>query len=93
VRWNGCADPLGLAYLAREHRLSVLHSTVLIVRVTSLMIGLHIAQILVWAYFIAGCVFPLGDSPSTSRLAAILRSATVILFSRQRGGAWALPKR
>ena len=41
----------GLAYLAREHRLSLLQSTVLIVRVTSLMIGLHIAQILVWAAF------------------------------------------
>ncbi len=41
----------GLAYLAREHRLSLLHSTVLIVRVTSMMIGLHIAQILVWAAF------------------------------------------
>jgi len=48
----------GLAYLAREHRLSLLHSTVLIVRVTSLMIGLHIAQILVWAPFYRWMCFP-----------------------------------
>jgi voltage-gated potassium channel len=54
--WIQCAGMAmlikwGLAYLARERRLSLLHSTVLIVRVTSLMIGLHIAQILVWAAF------------------------------------------
>ncbi len=41
----------GLAYLAHQQRLSPVHSTVLMVRVTSLMIGLHIAQILVWASF------------------------------------------
>jgi hypothetical protein len=41
----------GPLYLAREQRLSLVHSTVLIIRVTSLMIGLHIAQILVWAAF------------------------------------------
>jgi len=54
--WIQCAGMAtlidrGLAYLAREHRLSPLHSTVLIVRITCLMIGLHIAQILVWAAF------------------------------------------
>jgi voltage-gated potassium channel len=48
----------GLAYLAREHRLSPLHSTVLIVRVTCIMIGLHIAQILVWAAFYRWMFFP-----------------------------------
>jgi voltage-gated potassium channel len=54
--WIQCAGMAtlinwGLAYLAREYRLSLLHSTVLIVRVTCMMIGLHIAQILVWAAF------------------------------------------
>src|ERR1700691_5066692 len=49
---------LGLAYLAREHRLSLLRSTVLMVRVTTLMIGLHIAQILVWAAFYRWRCFP-----------------------------------
>jgi voltage-gated potassium channel len=61
--WIQCAGMAmlidwGLAYLAREHRLSLLHSTVLIVRVTSLMIGLHIAQILVWAAFYRWLCFP-----------------------------------
>jgi len=54
--WIQCAGMatlinLGLAYLAHKQRLSLVHSTVLIVRVTSLMIGLHLAQILVWAAF------------------------------------------
>lgn len=48
----------GLAYLARKHRLSLLHSTVLMVRVTTLMIGLHLAQILVWAAFYRWMCFP-----------------------------------
>jgi hypothetical protein len=48
----------GPLYLAREQRLSLLHSTVLIIRVTSLMIGLHIAQILVWAAFYRWMFFP-----------------------------------
>lgn len=41
----------GLGYLARARRLSLLYSTVLIFRITSLMIALHVAQILVWAAF------------------------------------------
>lgn len=54
--WIQCAGMTalinwGLAYLARKQRLSLVHSTALMVRVTSLMIGLHIAQILVWAGF------------------------------------------
>jgi voltage-gated potassium channel len=61
--WIQCAGMAvlihwGLAYLAREQRLSLLRSTVLIVRVTSLMIGLHIAQILVWAAFYRWVCFP-----------------------------------
>lgn len=48
----------GLAYLARRQRLSLVRSTVLMVRVTSLMIGLHIAQILVWAAFYRWMCFP-----------------------------------
>ena len=54
--WIQCAGMAtlinwGLAYLAHKHRLSLVHSTVLMVRVTGLMIGLHVAQILVWAAF------------------------------------------
>ncbi len=54
--WIQCAGMAtlinwGLAYLAHKQRLSLVHSTVLMVRVTSLMIGLHVAQILVWAAF------------------------------------------
>jgi voltage-gated potassium channel len=61
--WIQCAGMAmlihwGLAYLAREHRLGLFHSTALIVRVTSLMIGLHIAQILVWAAFYRWMCFP-----------------------------------
>ena|ERR1700733_12391048 len=61
--WIQCAGMAmlinwGLAYLARKHRLSLLHSTVLIVRVTTLMIGLHLAQILVWAAFYRWMCFP-----------------------------------
>ena len=48
----------GLAYLAHKQRLSLVHSTVLMVRVTSLMIGLHIAQIVVWAAFHRWMCFP-----------------------------------
>ena len=48
----------GLAYLAHKQRLSLLHSTALIVRVTNLMIGLHLAQILVWAGFYRWMCFP-----------------------------------
>src|SRR5580700_11259131 len=54
--WIQCAGMAtlinwGLAYLAHKQRLSLVHSTVLMVRVTGLMIGLHVAQILVWAAF------------------------------------------
>jgi voltage-gated potassium channel len=61
--WIQCAGMAtlidrGLAYLAREHRLSLFHSTVLIVRVTCMMIGLHLAQILVWAAFYRWMCFP-----------------------------------
>jgi voltage-gated potassium channel len=48
----------GLAYLAHQQRLSLVHSTVLMVRVTSLTIGLQIAQILVWATFYRWMCFP-----------------------------------
>jgi len=61
--WIQCAGMAmlihwGLAYFARERRLSLLRSTVLIVRVTGLMIGLHLAQILVWAAFYRWMCFP-----------------------------------
>jgi len=61
--WIQCAGMAalidrGLAYLAREQRLSLFHSTALIVRVTTLMIGLHIAQILGWAAFYRWMCFP-----------------------------------
>ncbi len=61
--WIQCAGmvtliQLGLAYLARERQLSPFYSTVLIFRVTSLMIGLHVAQILVWAAFYRWICFP-----------------------------------
>ena len=61
--WVQCAGMTtlidwGLAYLAHRQRLSLVHSTVLMVRVTSLMIGLHLAQILVWAAFYRWMCFP-----------------------------------
>jgi voltage-gated potassium channel len=61
--WIQCAGMAtlinwGLAYLAHKQRLSLVHSTVLMVRVTSLMIGLHVAQILVWAAFYRWMCFP-----------------------------------
>src|SRR5580658_10815477 len=61
--WIQCAGMAtlinwGLAYLAHARRLSLVRSTVLMVRVTSLMIGLHIAQILVWAAFYRWMCFP-----------------------------------
>jgi hypothetical protein len=48
----------GLAFLAHKQRLSLVHSTALIVRVTNLMIALHLAQILVWAAFYRWMCFP-----------------------------------
>jgi voltage-gated potassium channel len=48
----------GLAYLAHKQRLSLVHSTALIVRVTNLMIGLHLGQVLVWAAFYRWMCFP-----------------------------------
>lgn len=48
----------GLSYLAREHRLSLVRSTVLIVRITGLMIDVHLVQILVWAGFYRRMCFP-----------------------------------
>lgn len=61
--WIQCAGMAtlidwGLAYLAHKQRLSLLRSTVLIARATSLMIGLHMAQILVWAAFYRWKCFP-----------------------------------
>src|SRR5580658_7936675 len=61
--WIQCAGMAmlinwGLAYLAHKQRLSLLRSTVLMVRVTSLMIGFHLAQILVWAAFYRWMCFP-----------------------------------
>ena len=61
--WIQCAGMAtlinwGLAYLAHKQRLSLVHSTVLMVRVTSLMIGLHVAQILAWAAFYRWMCFP-----------------------------------
>lgn len=61
--WIQCAGMAtlinwGLAYLKHKQRLSLLHSTALMVRVTNLMIGLHIAQILVWAAFYRWMCFP-----------------------------------
>jgi voltage-gated potassium channel len=61
--WIQCAGMAtlihwGLAYLAHKQRLSLVHSTVLMVRVASLMIGLHLAQILVWAVFYRWMCFP-----------------------------------
>ena len=61
--WIQCAGMAtlinwGLAYLTRGRRLSVLHSTMLMIRVTCIMIGLHIAQILVWAVFYRWMCFP-----------------------------------
>jgi voltage-gated potassium channel len=61
--WIQCAGMAalinwGLAYLAHAQRLSLVHSTVLMVRVTTLMIGLHLAQILVWAGFYRWICFP-----------------------------------
>ncbi|HTX37510.1 MAG TPA: potassium channel family protein [Bryobacteraceae bacterium] len=48
----------GLTYLAHKQRLSLVHSTVLMFRVTSLRIGLHLGQILVWAAFYRWMCFP-----------------------------------
>jgi voltage-gated potassium channel len=48
----------GFEYLAHKQRLSLVHSTALIVRVTNMMIGLHLAQILVWAGFYRWMCFP-----------------------------------
>jgi voltage-gated potassium channel len=61
--WIQCAGMTalincGIAYLAHNKRLSLVHSTVLMVRVTTLMIGLHIAQILAWAAFYRWMCFP-----------------------------------
>src|SRR5579872_6028573 len=61
--WIQCAGMAalihwGLAYLARGHRIRLFHSTVLIGRITSLMIGLHFVQILVWAAFYRWMCFP-----------------------------------
>lgn len=61
--WIQCAGMAtlinwGLAYLAHKRRLSLVRSTVLMVRVTSMMIGLHMAQILVWAAFYRRVCFP-----------------------------------
>jgi voltage-gated potassium channel len=61
--WIQCAGMAtlvnwGLAYLAHTQRLTHLYSTVLMVRVTSLMVGLHMTQILVWAAFYRWMCFP-----------------------------------
>jgi voltage-gated potassium channel len=61
--WIQCAGMAtliswGLSYLAHKQRLRLVHSTILIVRVTSLIIGLHLAQILAWAAFYRWMCFP-----------------------------------
>lgn len=61
--WIQCAGMAtlinwGLAYLKHRQQLSLLHSTALMVRVTNLMISLHVTQILVWAAFYRWVCFP-----------------------------------
>jgi hypothetical protein len=60
-------------------------SAVLLVRFTSVMIVLHILQILLWPRSIAGIVFHRGNPHSTSRQPVIRRSGMEILFSRGCG--------
>ena len=96
--WIQCAGMAtlinwGLAYLSRKQRLSLVRSTVLIVRVTSLMIGLHIAQILVWAAFYRWMCFSGWGFAFYFSIASYSTLGAVISSSPQRGGAWALSKR
>ena len=53
----------GRAHFATAtHRLGLVHATVLLVRFTSLMFGLHIVQMLLWAAFYRWNCFPTWES-------------------------------
>jgi hypothetical protein len=84
----------GLAYLAHRQRLRLAHSPVLIVRVTSLMIGLHLAQILVWAAFYRWMCFPRWGSAFYFSIASYstLGDGDPVLPARP-GGTWVLSRR
>ena len=69
--------------------LGPVHSAVLMVRFTTLMIVLHIPQFFYGRDFIAGIVFHHGKLASISRLPPIRRLAMATLFSREFGASWA----
>jgi voltage-gated potassium channel len=53
----------GIAHFARDkHRLGPVRSTALVVRLTSVMIALHMLQILLWAAFYRSGFFPSWES-------------------------------
>lgn len=83
----------GIGYLAHKQRLSLVRSTVLMVRVTSLMIGLHLAQILVWAAFYRWMCFPGWGFAFYFSIASYSTIGDGILSSPPCGGSWALSKR
>jgi hypothetical protein len=69
-------------------RLTPIPSAMLMMRLMTAFIGLHVLEILLWAGFYRWLAFHYGNLPSTSRLAAMRPSATAMSFYRRCGGPW-----
>jgi hypothetical protein len=69
-------------------RLGVIRSAMLIMRLMTAFIGLHVLEILLWAGSIAGSAFHSGNLPFTSRPPVMQPSAMVMSSSRRCGGPW-----
>src|SRR5882762_620660 len=70
------------------HRLGPLRSALLMVRLMTAFIGLHVLEILLWAGFYRWLCFHYGNLPFTSRLPVMRPSAMVMSFFRGCGGPW-----
>jgi len=69
-------------------RLGAIRSAILVMRLMTAFIGLHLLEILLWAGFIVGFVLDRGNLPFTSRLPAMRPLATAMSFFRGLGGPW-----
>jgi hypothetical protein len=68
-------------------RLGAIRSAMLVMRLMTAFIGLHVLEILLWAAFYRGFVFHCGSLRFTSRRAVMPPSAMATSFSCKCGGA------
>jgi len=69
-------------------RLGAIRSAILMMRLMTAFIGLHLLEILLSAGFIVGFVLHRGNLPFTSPLPGMRPTAMVMSFCRRCGGPW-----